>query len=81
MLRVIMENRDAPVELDAFEQESQRLLLDISLGNSNRELHEIVVEPPQHSLRAYYKELQEWRAPVMLPSQQAWQIVKSRDAV
>ena len=76
-----MENRDAPVELDAFEQESQKLLLDIALQNANRELHEIVSEPQRHSLPAYYKELQEWRAPIMLPSQQAWQVVKTRDAV
>jgi hypothetical protein len=43
-----MKNEDMPAELDAFEQESQRLLLDISLQNSALELHGIVNQSPKH---------------------------------
>ena len=82
VLRVMMKNEDMPVELGAFEQESQRLLLDISLRNSAQELHGIINQPPKHSLPSYYKELQEWRTPIVMPSQQKeWQIVPTLDAM
>ncbi len=77
-----MKNEDMPAELDAFEQESQRLLLDISLQNSALELHGIVNQSPKHSLPTYYKELEEWRMPVVMPSQKKeWHIVPSLDAM
>ena len=82
LLRVMMKNEDMPIELGAFEQESQRLLLDISLQNSARELHGIINQPQKHSLPSYYKELQEWRTPIVMPSQQKeWQIVPTLDAM
>ena len=81
LLRVIMKNEDAPAELDAFEQESHRLLLAISLQQSTRELRGIVNKPKRHSLPTYYKELQEWRTPIVVPSQQKkWEIVPRLDA-
>ena len=78
--RVTMKNEDGPVKLGAFEQESQNLLLDISMRNSTVELHEIIAKPPERTLSDYYKELQEWRTPVM-PSRQELQIVKIQDAM
>ena len=78
--RVTMKNEDGPVKLGAFEQESQNLLLDISLQNSTVELHEIIAKPPERTLSDYYKELQEWRTPA-LPSRQELQIVKTPDAM
>ncbi len=71
-----MKNEDMPAELDAFEQESQRLLLDISLQNSALELHGIVNQSPKHSLPTYYKELEEWRTPVVMPSRASMVTVK-----
>ena len=76
-----MKNEDAPVELGAFEQESQRLLLDISLQNSARELHGIVNQSPKHSLPTYYKELEKWRAPIAMAPEHEWQIVPTLDAM
>jgi len=82
LLLAIMKNEDTPVESSAFEQESQRLLLDISLQNSARELHGIVNQSPKHSLPTYYKELEEWRTPIVMPSQQKeWHIVPTLDAM
>lgn len=82
LLMFIMKNEDIPAKLDAFEEESQRLLLDISLQNSARELHGIVNQAPKHTLPTYYKELEEWRMPIAMPSQQKeWHIVPTLDSM
>ena len=75
-----MKNEDGPVKLGAFEEESQNLLLDISLQNSTVELHEIIAKPPERTLSDYYKELREWRTPAM-PSRQELQIFTTPDAM
>ena len=61
-----MENKDATVGLGAFEQKSQKLLLDLALEASNRELQQIVSHRQKPvSLPGYYRSLQTWRSPVL----------------
>ena len=61
-----MENKDAKVGLGVFEQKSQKLLLDLALEASNRELQRIVSHRQKPvSLPGYYRSLQTWRSPVL----------------
>ena len=61
-----MENKDATVDLGVFEQKSQKLLLDLALEASNRELQQIVSHRQKPvNLPGYYRNLQTWRSPVL----------------
>ena len=61
-----MENKNATVGLGAFEQESQKLLMDIAMESSSRELQQLVSRRQRPvSLPGYYRNLQTWRSPVL----------------
>ena len=61
-----MENKNAAVGLDAFERESQKLLMDIAMESSNHELQQLVGQRQEPvSLPGYYRSLQTWRTPVL----------------
>ena len=61
-----MENKTATVGLGAFEQESQKLLMDIAMESSSRELQQLVSRRQRPvSLPGYYRNLQTWRSPVL----------------
>ena len=49
-----------------FELASQKLLLDLALEASNRELQQLVAQRRKPaSLPGYYRSLQTWRSPVL----------------
>jgi hypothetical protein len=49
-----------------FEQASQKLLMNIALEASNRELHQLVAQHRKPvGLPGYYRSLQTWRSPVL----------------
>ena len=53
-------------DLGEFERESQKLLLDIAMEASNREMHGMVASRQKPAnLSGYYRSLQTWRAPVL----------------
>ena len=61
-----MENKNATVGLGAFEQEAQKLLMDIAMESSSRELQQLVSRRQKPvSLPGYYRSLQAWRSPVL----------------
>ena len=61
-----MENKNATFGLGAFEQESQKLLMDIAMESSSRELQQLVSRRQSPvSLPGYYRNLQTWRSPVL----------------
>ena len=61
-----MENKNAAVGLDAFERGSQKLLMDIAMESSTRELQQLVGRRQEPvSLPGYYRSLQTWRTPVL----------------
>ena len=55
-----------PVESEEFGKASEKVLLDIAMQSSLRELS-LMVRPSSKptSLTGYYQSLQEWRSPVM----------------
>ena len=62
-----MENKNATIGLGAFEQESQKLLMDIAMESSSRELQQLVSRRQKPvSLPGYYRSLQAWRSPLLL---------------
>ena len=53
-------------DLGEFERESQKLLLDIAMEASNREMHGMVASRQKPAnLSGYYRSLQTWRLPVL----------------
>ena len=61
-----MEKMTATVGLGAFERESQKLLMDIAMESSSRELQQLVSRRQRPvSLPGYYRNLQTWRSPVL----------------
>ena len=61
-----MEKMNATVGLGAFEQESQKLLMDIAMESSSHELQQLVSRRQKPvSLPGYYRNLQTWRSPVL----------------
>ena len=53
-------------DLGEFERESQKLLLDIAMEASNREMHGMVASRQKPAnLSGYYRSLQTWRSPVL----------------
>ena len=61
-----MEKMNVTVGLGAFEQESQKLLMDIAMESSNRELQQLMGRRQEPvSLPGYYRSLQTWRTPVL----------------
>ena len=61
-----MENKNATVSLGAFEQESQKLLMDIAMESSSRELQQLLSRRQKPvSLPGYYRSLHAWRSPVL----------------
>ena len=61
-----MEKMTTTVGLGAFERESQKLLMDIAMESSSRELQQLVSRRQRPvSLPGYYRNLQTWRSPVL----------------
>jgi|TARA_B100001971_G_scaffold199816_1_gene210735 hypothetical protein len=61
-----MENKNATVGVGVFERESQKLLMDIAMESSSRELQQFVSRRQKPvSLPGYYRNLQTWRSPVL----------------
>ncbi len=55
-----------PTSAAEFELASQKLLLDLALEASNRELQQLVAQHRKPaSLPGYYRSLQAWRSPVL----------------
>ena len=53
-------------DLGEFERESQKLLLDIAMEASNREMRSMVASRQKPAnLSGYYRSLQTWRSPVL----------------